>query len=155
MKTRVVVAAVLVSAAAFSVSAYLLPAFTYEDMFAKSDLVVIARPVSSRDTGERKLDRNVNPPVPVAGVTTECQALHVLKGPKLKKFKFHHYRDASRRAPNVVVMGGPTGISFDIPKNHRYLMFLVRETGGRFAPFAGQTDVEDISVQEVIGTSVD
>jgi hypothetical protein len=35
------------------------------------------------------------------------------------------------------------------------LMFLVCETGGRFAPFAGQRDVEDISVQEVIGTSVD
>ena len=65
MKT--LVAVVLLSAAASSLSAYLLPSFTYEDMFAESDLVVIARPVSSRDTGERKLDRNVNPPVPVAG----------------------------------------------------------------------------------------
>ena len=71
-------------------SAYLLPSFTYEEMFAKSDLVVITRPFRSRDTGERKMDRDVNPPVPVAEVITECQALYVLKGPKLKKFKFHH-----------------------------------------------------------------
>ena len=153
MKT--LVAVVLLSAAASSLSAYLLPSFTYEDMFAESDLVVIARPVSSRDTGERKLDRNVNPPVPVAGVITECQALYMLKGPKLKKFKFHHYRDASRRAPNVVVIGGPTGISFDIPKNHRYLMFLVHEADGRYAPFDGHTDVEGLSIQEVMGGSAD
>jgi hypothetical protein len=153
MKTRVVVSAFLLVAVAASVSAYLLPSFTYEDMFAKSDLVVIARPISSRDTDERKSDHNVNPPVPVAGVITECEALYVLKGPKLKKFKFHHFRDLTD--PNEVVIGGPTGISFDLPKRHRYVMFLVREAGGRFAPFAGQTDVVDISVQEISSATVE
>jgi len=34
-------------------------------------------------------------------------------------------------------------------------MFLVREAGGRFVPFAGQTDVVDISVQEISGATVD
>src|ERR1043166_733649 len=121
----------MLSASALS---YLVPSLAYEDMFAKSDLVVIARPIRSHDTGERKMDRDVNPPVPVADVITDCQAMFVLKGPKLKQFKFHHYRDVSRRDPKVLVMGGPTGITFDIPKNKRYLMFLVREAGGQFAP---------------------
>src|SRR4029077_8901150 len=121
MKKPVALIAVVLLSVRVS-SAYLLPSFTYEDMFAKSDLVVIARPVASRDTGEHKLDREVRPAVPVAGVITECQALYVLKGPKLKKFKFRHYRDLTD--PKRVVIGGPTGISFDIPKNHTYLMFL-------------------------------
>jgi hypothetical protein len=151
MKTLAVIFAALVLTA--SAPAYLLPSFAYEDMFAQSDLVVIVRPIRSRDTGKRTMDRNVKPAVPVAEVITDCQALYVLKGPKVKQFKLHHYRDLTD--PNRVVMGGPTGISFDIPKNHRYLMFLVREAGGRFAPFAGQTDVVDISVQEISGVTVD
>src|SRR5205823_6463447 len=120
MKTVVaVMAAAVFSAAASALFPYTLPSYAYEDMFKQSDLVVIARPIASRDTGERKLDRNVKPPVPVAEAITECHALYVLKGPKLKKFKLHHYRDLTD--PNRVVEGGPTGISFDIPKNHRYL----------------------------------
>src|SRR5882757_10408622 len=99
---------IALSAAASSVSAYTLPSYAYEDMFKASDLVVIARPAASRDTGERHLDRHVTPPVPVAGVTTQCNALYVLKGPKLKKFKLHHFRDLTD--PNRVVIGGPTGI---------------------------------------------
>jgi hypothetical protein len=151
MKTLgVIIAAFMITASA---PAYLLPSFAYEDMFAKSDLVVIARPNRSRDTGKRTLDRNVKPAVPVAEAITDCQALYVLKGPKLKQFKLHHYRDLTD--PNRVVIGGPTGISFDIPKNHRYLMFLVREANGRFVPFAGQTDVVDISVQEISSATVD
>src|ERR1700676_1246180 len=152
MKKPVAIIGVVLLSAAVS-SAYLLPSFAYDDMFKDSDLVVIARPLASHDTGERKLDRNVKPPVPVAAVITECQALYVLKGPKLKKFKFRHYRDLTD--PKRVVMGGPTGISFDIPRNHRYLMFLVAEPGGGFVPFAGQTDVVDISVQEISGVTVD
>ena len=154
MKTpRVLTSLAVGGAAVLSLCAYTLPSYAYEDMFAQSDLVVIARPVRSRDTGQRTTDRNVKPSVPVAEVITECKALYVLKGPKLKQFKLHHYRDLSD--PNRVVEGGPTGISFDIPKNHTYLMFLVRETGGRFAPFAGQTDVVDISVQGISGATVD
>ena len=118
MKKLVALISVAAVSTATSVSAYTLPSYAYEDMFKMSDLVVIARPAASRDTGERHLDRHVNPPVPVAGVVTDCNALYVLKGPKLKKFKLHHFRDLTD--PNRVVIGGPTGISFDIPKNHRF-----------------------------------
>jgi len=154
MKTVLgLITAALVSAVTPSIWSYTLPSYSYEDMFKQSDLVVIARPVTSRDTGERQLDRHVNPPVPVVSVTTECDALYVLKGPKREKFKLHHFRDLTD--PKRVVVGGPTGISFDLHKNKRYLMFLVREPNGSFAPFAGQTDVVDISIQEIVGTSTD
>lgn len=149
MKTLGVIVCALVLTA--SAPAYLLPSFTYEEMFARSDLVVIARPYRSRDTGKRTLDRNVNPAVHVAEVITDCQSFYILKGPKLKEFKLHHYRDLTD--PKVAVIGGPTGISFNA--HRRYLMFLVREADGRFAPFAGQTDVVDISVQEISSATVD
>ena len=157
MKMRVATICVAVlSAAASCVFAYNIDSLSYEEMVAKSDLVVIARPSESRDTGERKLDRNVNPAVPVAGVVTECDALYVLKGPKLKKFKLHHFRDVSRSDPNHVIVGGRIGIAFDQSKgSKRYLMFLVRESGGRYAPFDGHTDVEGLSIQQLWGASVD
>ena len=138
--------------------AFNIPTYSYEEMFAQSDLVVIAEPIASRDTGERKVAEQVSPDVPVAGVITECKALYVLKGRKIKEFKLHHFRDISRPKPNVVVLGGPIGISFDLSKHHlyhRYLMFLVRDGNNRFAPFAGQTMVEDISIQEIKGITVD
>ena len=142
----IVVALVLATSAA----GY-LGSFTYDDMFARSDLVVIARPYRSRDTGRRATDHHVSPAVPVAEVITDCQSLYVLKGPKLKEFKLHHYRDLTDH--KAAVIGAPTGISFNA--HRRYLMFLVREAGGRFVPFAGQTEVVDISVQEISGATVD
>jgi hypothetical protein len=127
-------------------------------MVAKSDLVAIARPTESRDTGERKIDRNVKPAVSVAGVVTECDALYVLKGPKLKQFTLHHFREVNPRPPKAahglekIVMGPQIGIAFDQSKgSHHYLMFLIREADGRYAPFDGQTDVVGISVQELWG----
>jgi hypothetical protein len=145
-----------------SVRAFNIPTYSYEEMVAKSDLVVIAKPTASHDTGERKLDRSVviagpgrsvNPRV--AGVITECDALYVLKGPKLKKFKLHHYRDVSPPYKEPVMNSYPIGIQFDPSKGRRYLMFLVREPGGRFAPFAEQTVVENLSVQEISGVTTD
>lgn len=158
MKVRVVlISALMISAAIRWALAYNIDTFTYEEMVAKSDLVVIARPTESRDTGERNIDRNVKPGVPVAGVVTECDALYVLKGPKLKRFKLHHFREVNP-PPKVahrvedVVMGPQIGIAFDQSKgSHHYLMFLIREANGRYAPFDGQTDVEGMSVQELWG----
>jgi hypothetical protein len=159
MKIRVVlISALMVSAAVGWALAYNIDTFTYEEMVAKSDLVVIARPTESRDTGERKIDRNVKPVVPVAGVVTECDALYVLKGPKLKQFKLHHFREVSPRSSKTaqgierIVIGPQIGIAFDQSKgSHHYLMFLIRDADGRYVPFDGQTDVEGMSIQELWG----
>ncbi len=151
-----IVLALLLGGVACFISAFNIPTYSYDEMFAQSDLVVSARPIESHDTGERKAAEQVEPSVPVAGVITDCHALYVLKGPKLSEFKLHHFRDVSRPDPNVVVIGGPIGISFDrLEERNRYLMFLVREKNDQFAPFAGQTMVQGISVQKVDGTSSD
>jgi hypothetical protein len=163
MKGRVsLIGALMITAAIRWVSAYNIDSFTYEEMVAKSDLVVIARPSESRDTGEREIDRNVKPAVAVVGVVTECNVLYVLKGPKLKQFKLHHFREVNPRPPKgaqgieKIVMGPQIGIAFDQSKvSHCYLMFLLHEADGRYAPFDGHTDVEGLSIQEVMGGSAD
>jgi len=105
--------------------------------------------------------QNISPPVPVIGVNTEFKALLVLKGPKRSRFVLHHYRESRKAEPNRVVIGGPTLVEFEPPKNgdlfsaKRYLLFLVRERDDRFAPVSGQQDPRGISVQEVGGVTVD
>jgi hypothetical protein len=130
-----------------SVSARLMQSWSYQELFTKSDVVVIAKPrAATRDTTERSTLRDIA--VPVIGVATEFQTLLVLKGRTRERFSLHHYR---LREPDLAFVNGPSLISFDPKKDHRrYLLFLVRESDGRFAPVAGQTDL-DVSVQEVRG----
>ena len=160
MKKPVIIASAIALSAAAWTFAYNIDSFTYEEMVAKSDLVVIAEPVESRGTGERHVDPNVKPAITVTGVVTTCRALYVLKGSKNKEFKLHHFREVDRdkaaKDISEVIMGPQIGIAFDQSKgSKRYLMFLIREAGGRYAPFDGQTDVEGLSIQELWGTSVD
>src|SRR5947209_13090703 len=136
MKPLVVAASLLL--ASVCVDAAFVPSLPYAEFFRRADLVVIGRPVSSRETDERWVLRTVKPATPVVGVTTEFQALLVFKGPKQKRFKLHHMQEQRHRGPDELVAGVPVGISFDIPKNRRYLMFLVRERDGRFAPIGEQ-----------------
>jgi hypothetical protein len=41
----------------------------------------------------------------------------------------------------MVVADGPTFISFDPKQNQRFRLFLIREHDGRYAPVAGQLDL--------------
>jgi hypothetical protein len=86
MKTRVVViAAISLGILVQSAPAYLITPWSYQDLFAKSDFVVIAeRSTAPRDTNERTTLTRVSPPLRVIGVTTEFKTLFVLKGPKLR-----------------------------------------------------------------------
>ncbi len=61
-------------------------------------------------------------------------------------------------------MGGPVLVTFEPPTRDkdgtlvsakRFLLFLVREADGRFAPVSGQKDPGEISVQEISGVTVD
>lgn len=64
----------------------------------------------------------------------------VLKGdPTIKQFTLHHYREAqpSKESDDpFLVRFDPS----DLSKRSSYLLFLVREPDGRFAPVGGQTD---------------
>jgi hypothetical protein len=101
--------------------------WTYEELFAKADFVVIAKPLgATQDTSERSELRDIHPPEPVIGLVTEFESLLVLKGEKTSKFKLHHYRLKDTSVPWIG--GFPQLVAFDPKKKScSYLLFLVRE----------------------------
>jgi hypothetical protein len=124
-------------------------AWTYQQMYDKADLVVIAYAVSTKDTAERTTLNDLEPHVPVVGVTSEFKTSLVLKGPReLEKFQLHHYRFAS--ADDQLAANSPDLVRFS-ERHVPFLMLLVRERDGRYAPVTGQTDPASFSVLELRG----
>ncbi len=122
---------------------------SYQGMLAKSDLVVIANPTSNTaDTSEESFVPDIliletggkQSRIKSIGVETVFAVSAVLKGDlTLKQFTLHHYREAQVS----LHADGPYLVRFDpsdISKRSSYLLFLVREQDGRFAPIGGQTD---------------
>src|SRR5215469_4483204 len=152
MKTPVswlAVIAVLFGAAA-PAEARLVQEFTYQALFDRADVVVIAQPISkTADTNEstffsdmvRQDSSGRSSKVAAIGVVTSFKVLKVIKGEQtLEQFVLHHFRELN--SPEIMV-DGPMVMSFDPadPKRPReFLMFLVREGDGRYAPYGGQTD---------------
>jgi hypothetical protein len=134
------------------VSARLMKDWTWEELFSKSDFVVIAEPISdTHDTDERTNLEGIAPPLPVIGVATDFKTIFVLKGQKLDRFVLHHYRLPKS---DVAPINGPALVAFN-PKPldwPAYLLFLVRERDGRFAPVDGQTDPRLFSVKQLSET---
>ena len=97
----------------------------------KSDIVAVAKPLSTQDTAER-IGLPHMTDVPAIGLSSEFEVIYVLKGDSsLKKFVVHHYRLAK---PDKPMQGGPNLVSFDPKESKRYLLFLHRESDGRYAP---------------------
>jgi hypothetical protein len=123
-----------------------LPAFarisqlwTFEQLGEKSDLIVIARPVSSTPTEEKATLPNISPTVHVTGVETKLEIRLVLKGwPKTKTACLNHYAFANPADSRL--HGAAQLLTFDPKQPTRYLMFLKQTSAGRFVPVAGQTD---------------
>ena len=115
--------------------------WTFQEMFDKADLVLIGRLVSTKDTNERNvLLGNIK----VVGVITEFAPRLILKGPKsIRAIQLHHYRlenpddEGITDGPNLVYFGRPASA---------YLLFVVREKTGNYAPVEDQTDPGDGSV---------
>ncbi|UWZ84060.1 hypothetical protein [Occallatibacter riparius] len=129
--------------------ARLVSILSYREMLAKSDLVVIANPVTkTEDTKERSVLPGIarqdsegrRSKVEVIGVDTVFAVSAVLKGnPATERFTLRHYRETD----DTPRMNGPSLVRFDpseVSNRSSYLMFLVREPDGRFAPVGGQTD---------------
>jgi hypothetical protein len=134
---------------------------TYHRLFEKSDFIVIAVPVTkTADTPERTYYSNLaqvhangsQTPVPAIGVVTGFEVLVVLKGDSdIKRFVLHHYRDAP--SPDLS-FGGAATVSFDptdAKQPHEFLMFLIRERDGRYAPYGGQTDPNGRAIMSMNG----
>jgi hypothetical protein len=116
--------------------------WTPEELFNRSDLVVIATPTSVADTGEHgSFPGSQFRDQPVFGVVTTFAVKKVLKGAKgIAIAILHHYRPGPMQVPNA-----PGFISFDPKSKQSYRLFLIRERHGRYAPAAGQVD-PDLSV---------
>jgi hypothetical protein len=75
------------------------------------------------------------------GVETVLEVAAVLKGEKIiERFTLHHYREAPTGEDE---RNGPLLVSFDpsdASQQNSYLLFLVRELDGRFAPTGGEID---------------
>jgi len=151
MKRALLSLALLITVAAPRLFSRTIPTYTYDQLLAQSDFVVVARPLQkTHDTPERSTLRDVSPPVPVIGVETQFETTWVLKGSKRDRFILHHYRERQLppKHPSIetVVLDGLLLVKFDPKGYSEYLLFLVRERDGRFAPAGGQTDVDTVSV---------
>lgn len=116
--------------------------WTYEKLAKEADLIVIATPTKTEDSGERVsfpgIARGENQPVPALGVNTTFAVLAVLKGDReLSSMVLFHLREAE---PQAVALNAPMLVAFAPEAKRRYLLFLKREADGRFSPLAGQTD---------------
>lgn len=134
--------------------ARLIRSWSYQELLEKSTLVVIATPATTNDTKEH-IDLPGFNGEHVIGVETRFTISAVLKGDKATKdIVLHHYRTADgSNIPHVV--NGPSFVSFAPDENpifiHRtYILFLLREADGRYAPVVGQTD-PGLAVKELEG----
>jgi hypothetical protein len=138
--------------------ARVMSVLTYQQLLDKSDLVVIATPTTkTTDTKEESFLPNIvstdregkQSKVTAIGVETTFKVCAVLKEDKgLQQFVLHHYRQAS----SELMMNGPMLVSFDpseMKQRSSYLLFLVREPDGRYAPTGGQTDPAFKAVSKV------
>lgn len=151
----------LVGPAPLLVARFVRP-WTYQEMFEKADLIVIAAWTSTRDTDERSTLQDVEPPVKVVGVISEFETKLILKGMKdIKKFQLHHYRfqndDDARWAnrPSLVIISGPTrdkdGLEYR--GGGTFLLFLTKQSDGKYEPVTGQTDPAAFSVLKLSGAA--
>jgi hypothetical protein len=136
--------------------ARLVENWPYDKLTAQADLIVIATPTAVRDTAERTTfpnlvnvdTNNIRSPVSAIGVETTFETLAVLKGStNTTTFVFHHLRDAILDSPvghsQVISFNGPVNVAFDPSEKVRYLLFLKRESDGRYASVTGLTDPID------------
>jgi hypothetical protein len=119
---------------------------SYRELFRRSDVVVIATPTAqTTDTAETSFLPDIfsqdaqgrQSRIASVGVETPFKVSVILKGEQtLERFVLHHYREAAATSTD-----SPMLLSFD-PSARRgsYLMFVIRETDGRYAPTGGQTD---------------
>jgi hypothetical protein len=123
------------------VGAQLMYAWSYEEMFDKADLVVIARPLSTKETNEHK---TWSGDLHFIGANTEFEKRLVLKGTKdVKRFVLHYYKLVET---NVAIINGPAPLTFDLKEPHAYLMFLIDKGNGTFAPATDEMDPGTFSI---------
>ena len=150
MLTRIFVLLIFTLALPEMLFARIGESWTYQEMFEKADLVVIAYVLSTKDTDERTSILN---DTNVIGVTTEFKTCLILKAAKkMATFGLHHFRYPSEN-DRIDIADGPNLIQIG-PYNPVFLLFLVQEADGRFAPVTGQIDPASYSVLKLNGAAL-
>jgi hypothetical protein len=147
MRIKVLVLLLLILAMPRLLDARLAYGWTYQELFDKADLVVIAKRVASKPLEEHIF---VLETIKVRGVMTDFQSLLVLKGPKdISTFKLHHYQFESKEEEETTA-NGPNLIRFQ-GEHSTFLLFLVKEGASAYVPAGGQVDPGTVSVLELQG----
>lgn len=143
---RAVLAILVLLASAGIVDARAIATWSYQKLLEKSDVVVIATPTATSNSTER-LKNLEGFGQSVIGVETKFTVSAVLKGDmEIRTLVLHHYCDDGGIVPN-----GPCFVSFDPEVKRTYLLFLVRENDGRFAPTFGQIDPAACGISVIEG----
>ncbi len=128
--------------------------WSMEELQRSSDVVAVATPTSTRDTGVRTELTNLQPPLPVIELTTKFTVLSVLKGTMAgPTLQLRHYRlDDARIGGGCLNCGGliqftpeapvtrtcrAGDVSPQLPSRCDYLLFLMRDGAGGFTPTSG------------------
>lgn len=142
----------VLGATTFVADARLINSRSFRELCERADIIVVAKPISTKDTAEQIDLRGIRPAVHAVGLSSEFEVSLVLKGDNsLKKLVVHHYRLAN---PDQLMQDATGLASFDPKESKRYLLFLQRESDGRYAPF-DQIDPAWTSILKLSGTEWD
>lgn len=124
--------------------------WSYQELLDKSDLVVLATPATTNDTKEH-IDLPGLGGEQVIAVEIKFSISIVLKGDKaLRNFMLHLYR--SSHGTNLShIPNGPSFVSFAPGEGPQrtYILFLLRQDDGRYAPVVGQWD-PGLAIKELV-----
>ena len=129
--------------------------WSFDELRAQSEVVVIATPGATLDTGIKTELNDLRPPLPVVELNTEFKVLSLLKGNvSSATVVLRHYRlDTDRIRDGCLNCGSQldfttTGrmavscrsgdVSVQLPTPCNYLLFLKRDARGVFVPASGQ-----------------
>jgi hypothetical protein len=143
----------LILAPTIVAQARIVKAWSYQELYDQSDLIVIAKHISSERTAEQWVLPNISPNTDVVGLSSKFAVFLVLKGDQgVKTLILHHYQLKTPVSADIPVINGPMLASFDSDKlTKQFLLFLHRESDGRYAPVSGQTDPRDVSIFRLAG----
>ena len=147
---KIISSLLILAAATFVADARGINSRSFEELDRRSDIIIVAKPVSTKDTDEQTNLLHISPDIHVVGLSSEFEVGLVLKGDNsLKTLVVHHYRLADHPMWNEFSL-----VSFNPKESANYLLFLQREPDGRYAPF-DQVDPAETSILKLSGTEWD
>lgn len=119
--TKALITGILIFATVSLVESRIVKAWSYQEFYDQSDLVVIAQKFIAEDTTEAAVPPNLSLNVHVVGVSTKFRISGVLKGDRnLTWCILHNYRLANPEAPMI---DGPMLVAFDPKVYPRFCYF--------------------------------